>query len=145
MYVLLIFRVYEMDFTRGRIDQTHQGGVSVIWILLVLIRFWRWLSRRQVMMQESIRLIQPTCVNSALFLFIARFDFPTLDFHDYIRFILTGVPKLFSERLSNSITYPATRSWSWLRYVYSLLPASYYFHHLIYIGIFHGGTRTRPS
>ena len=54
----------------GESIKTHQGNVSIIRIqLIAMIRFWRWFPW-QVMMQESIRLIQPTRVKSALFFYL---------------------------------------------------------------------------
>ena len=65
----------EMGFSRGRIDQAHQGSVSIrilpVYRNIVLTNEpdVLFLKNKQVMMQGSILLIQPMFVNSVFFFF----------------------------------------------------------------------------
>ena len=68
-------------------------------------------------------------------------DLISLPYITMIRYIPMGDPKLFSEKLSNSTTCHATRSWSWRRYVYLVFTYIIFFWPLIDIGIFYGRTR----
>ena len=102
--------------------------------------FWRW-QHWQVMMQELTLLILPMCVKFAPFL-ASSLDLITLTLIAMIRYIPMGIPKLYWERLSNSITCHATRSWSWLRYVYYFLFICIINSDIfIGIGVFYGRTR----
>ena len=149
MYVIWFSRMAEMGFTRGRIDQAHQGSVSIrilpvyrnivlttnlMFFFLKINKLW---CRDQYFWYSQCSLI----LFFFYFFFIQFLDmisFPCHPWDAMIRYILMDIPKLFLERLSNSLTCHATRSWSWLRYVYLLFTCTVCnFDLLIVIGVFY--------
>ena len=101
-----------MGFTRGRIDQAHQGSVGVTSILTPPFGF-DLLFLLQVMMQESIPSIR------LMFVITCTFYLIYLSLSASIRSIQMDNLKSSSERLSNNSIFRAMRSWSWLRCVVS--------------------------
>ena len=94
-----------MGFTRGRIDQAHQGSVGVTSILTPPFGFDLFFLL-QVMMQESVPLIR------LMFVLTCTFYLIYLLLSAMVRSIPMDNLKSFSERLSNNLIFLAMRSWS---------------------------------
>ena len=74
----------EMGFTRGRIDQTYQGSVSIYMnhplirnlVLTTNPMFFFFKKKKQVMKRESILLIHPMFVKSIFLFFLDLISLP---------------------------------------------------------------------